>query len=189
MQHIKNDCDQNIKIIKEKAEQNRLIILDIGKARAQKAQKEILALAETKAKQIAKQASSRARLEARNTVLKCKRKEIDKTVDMIIDYLCDLDDKSYFDIIYSLIHKLSAESGIIYFNRTDTKRLPKDIGKKLLSIGIDAKIGDAPVQIRGGFIFKNSNIEDNMSFEALLSEKKDEVEDLINRCLFKNQGG
>ena len=112
-----------------------------------------------------------------------------KKFESKIDYLCDLDDKSYFDIIYSLIHKLSAENGIIYFNRADTKRLPKDIDKKFLSIGIDAKIGDAPVQIRGGFIFKNSDIEDNMSFEALLSEKKDEVEDLINRCLFKNQGG
>ena len=71
--------------------------------------------------------------------LNAKRKEIDKTVDMIIDYLCDLDDKSYFDIIYSLIHKLSAESGIIYFNRTDTKRLPKDIGKNFYQLELTQK--------------------------------------------------
>ena len=46
------------------------------------------------------------------------------------------------------------------------------------------KLGENAVDIDGGFILKNGDIEENMSFSALLSSNRDSIEDLINRELF-----
>ena len=127
---------------------------------------------------------SRAELETRNALLKRRRKEIDITLGKLLDYLVNLGDKEYFDIIYRLASRLNGKKGEIFLNANDISRLPSDFEQKLKLNGLDAVVSKAPADISGGFILKCGDIEENMDFEALISAKQDGIEDLINRELF-----
>ena len=53
--------------------------------------------------------------------------------------------------------------------------------------GITATLSNVPDdRIESGFVLKNGDIEDNMSFDAIIAEKREAIEDVINRELFKD---
>ena len=72
----------------------------------------------------------------------------------------------------------------MFFNQKDLDRLPKNFQSVLNENDIKAEISNKPADISGGFILKCGDIEENMSFSALLTEKRDKLEDFINRQLF-----
>ena len=111
LDRIKSDCDENIKAINAKAEETCSQILKDGKAQAEQAALEIAKKAEVKVKQMNASSKSSAELAVRNALLKRRRKEIDITLSKILEYLLNLDDKQYFEIIYKLASKLSGKSG------------------------------------------------------------------------------
>lgn len=184
LDRIKSDCDENIKAINAKAEKTCSQILADGKAQAEQAALEIAKKAEVRVKQINASSKSSAELALRNALLKRRRKEIDITLSKILEYLLSLDDKQYFEIIYKLASKLSGKSGEIMLNSKDISRLPKDFESRLSQIGLKAKVSRTAADISGGFILKCGDIEENMDFAAIISEKSGELEDLINRELF-----
>ena len=65
------------------------------------------------------------------------------------------------------------------------ERLPADFTDNFKKSGVDVKVGENPVEITGGFILKNGNIEENMAFDAVIMSKRDVLEDIISRELFK----
>lgn len=184
LDRIKSDCDESIKKIDADAEKVCEQIFSESKLQAEKAALEIAKKAELKVKQINASSKSRAELEVRNALLKKRRREIDITVTKLLDYLLALDDDDYFEIIYRLASKLSGKNGEILLNSKDIARLPSDFEEKLLKSGLNAVVCKTAADISGGFILKCGDIEENMDFEALISEKSDELEDLINRGLF-----
>ncbi|MGN0452635.1 MAG: V-type ATP synthase subunit E [Ruminococcus sp.] len=184
LDRIKSDCDENIKAINEKAEETCRQILEDGKAQAEQTALEIAKKAEVKAAQISASSKSGAELSLRNALLKRRRKEIDITMSKLLEYLLSLDDNQYFEIIYKLASKLCGKSGELMLNSKDMSRLPKDFESKLSQIGLNAKVSEACADIAGGFILKCGDIEENMDFTAIINEKSEELEDLINRELF-----
>ena len=181
---IRNDCDKNINAINSDCAKRCEEILSEGRAEAQKAASEAAAKAFQKASQLRAAAVSRAQLEQRNALLKRRRREIDITFDAIYDYLVNLDGENYYNIIYKLASKSSCKEGTILLNKKDLQSLPKNFEAELAKRGIKATVSKAPVDITGGFILKCGDIEENMSFSAILADKHDEIEDLINRELF-----
>lgn len=139
---------------------------------------------QTQLQQIAASSKSRAELETRNALLKQRRAEIDKTVTGLQDYLLDLPDGEYFAALYKLAAQLSGKSGVVYLNKKDLIRKPADFEQQLQANGLNVAISCEPVAISGGFILKDGDIEENMDFKALISSRKDELEDLIHRELF-----
>ena len=184
LNRIKADSDVTIKQIENDANNTCSQIIADAKSEAKKSADAIIEKANAKALQINASSKSRADLEKRNTLLKKRRQEIDITLDKILEYILSLDNQSYFELIYKLCAKLSTHNGEIIFNNKDYRRLPSDFTRKLSDMGINVRIGDAHADICGGFILKHGDIEENMDFSALLSEKRDEIEDLINRELF-----
>ena len=184
LNRIKADSDVTIKQIENDANNTCSKILADAKIEAEKSADAIIEKAKAKALQINASSKSRAELEMRNALLKKRRQEIDFTLDKILEYMLSLDNGSYFELIYKLCSKLEATDGEILFNNKDLKRLPSDFSKKVAQLGLNVRIGGLPVNICGGFILKHGDIEENMDFSALLSEKRDEIEDLINRELF-----
>ena len=184
---IKMDSERNITEIKEKskAECDRII------SRGQSAAYEIRQKAEIrKAEQtdrLSKSGKSRTELEKRNIILKAKRTEIDKAVIAVLDYMNSLPVKDYFELIYKLAATLGKQSGVVFLNSKDLARAPKDIEKRFADIGINARLSASPDNsIESGFILKNGDIEENMSFSSVIAEKREAVEDVINRELFKD---
>lgn len=181
---IKSDCDKVISAINADSAKVCENILAKGRNDAENAVKEVNAKAQKKAAQMRAASKSRAELEKRNTLLKKRREEIDITLDAIYNYLINLDGEKYFNIIYKLCSKLSGKQGEMLFNIKDLKRLPEDFEAKLAKTGLNAKVSKNTADITGGFILKCGDIEENMSFSSMLSDKREQIEDLINRELF-----
>ncbi|MGN0488705.1 MAG: V-type ATP synthase subunit E [Ruminococcus sp.] len=181
---IKSDCDKTIEAIRTDSARICEEIIAKGKEDAAKTKAELDSKTRQKASQIKAANKSRGELEQRNALLRKRRLEIDITYDAIYKYLLNLDGENYFNIIYKLLKKLGGNQGVIYLNQNDLNRLPADFSQKLESLGIKAQLGENAVDIDGGFILKNGDIEENMSFSALLSSNRDSIEDLINRELF-----
>lgn len=173
---ITADADKTYNEIIEKAKKEAEEIRHSGEYRVRH-QAEILL----------KSYQSRKELEKRNAVLKAKRAEIEKALNHILEYMLGLGDKEYFELVLGLAKRLGKKGGILYFNSRDLKRLPKDFSVRLSGCGIDAKISQTPDDsIDGGFILKNGDIEENMTFSSIIADRREELEDIISRELFKD---
>ncbi len=184
LDRIKADCEQRIKAVKDNTAQQIAEIKEQAQSQADKNSAEIARRAGEKVKQINASSKSRAELETRNAVLRRKRKEIDITLDAILEYILALDDAQYFKFIYELASKLSVNEGEIYLNKRDLKRLPSDFSAQLEKSGVKASVSKTAVDICGGFILKSGDIEENMEISAVINSKRDGIEDIINRELF-----
>ncbi len=181
---IKSDCDESIRKAELEAQKVCDGILEQAKQDAELAKKEIADKNAAKSAQITAMSKSRCELEIKNAILKKRRQEIDLTVEKLLEYLTELNDKEYFDIIYALGSKLSGKSGDLLMNQRDLSRLPSDFSDRMKAVGLEADVKSEPVDILGGFILKSGDIEENMSFSAIISANRDNIEDLINRELF-----
>lgn len=184
LNRIKSDCDESIRLTESQSQAVCDKILNDAKAEADRLTAEADEKAKLKVEQINASSKSRAQLEIRNALLKKRRQEIDFTVDAIKEYLVGLDDREYFEVIYSLAKKLSGRQGEILLNARDKKRLPRDFEQRLKDAGLNTVISDKTADIFGGFILKCGDIEENMDFAAMIAANRDRLEDLINRELF-----
>ena len=73
---------------------------------------------------------------------------------------------------------------MVFLNQKDLDRKPENFEKRLAAAGLDATVSDSPAKISGGFILKSGDVEENMEFSAIISSRRDEIEDLINKELF-----
>ncbi|MCD8026865.1 MAG: hypothetical protein LUF33_08115, partial [Clostridiales bacterium] len=92
LSRIKSDCGKKIFAIEAESDKVCADIIAKGKAEAEKAAAEINRRAQIKANQIKEASKSRSELEIRNALLKNRRKEIDDTIDLILEYMTQLDD-------------------------------------------------------------------------------------------------
>ncbi len=184
LNRINADCDERIKAINAEADGKCSEILVSADKQASQVCEEIAKKAEAKVQQIKAASKSRAELELRNSLLKRRREEIDKTYNLVLDYMTNLSDSQYFDIIYALAAKLDGKQGVVFVNEKDMQRLPSDFLKRFEQNGVKAELGKTPAKITSGFILKCGDIEENMDFAAILADKRDTIEDLINNELF-----
>lgn len=185
LNRISLDCDERISKINAETDEKCAQIMAQAKLDADKISAEIADKAQLKVKQMQAASKSRCDLETRNAFLKRRREEIDKTYSEILNKMENLPDEDYFELIYTFAKKLSGMSGIVLLNEKDMNRLPKDFIAKLEKCGVKAELSKAPCDIESGFILKCGDIEENMDFSAILSEKRDIIEDFINQELFK----
>lgn len=185
LNRISLDCDERISQIGAETDEKCAQIMAQAKLDADKISAEIADRAQSKVKQMQAASKSRCDLETRNAFLKRRREEIDKTYSEILNKMKNLPDEDYFELIYTFAKKLNGMSGVVLLNEKDINRLPKDFLARLEECGVKAELSKAPCDIESGFILKCGDIEGNMDFSAILSEKRDAIEDFINQELFK----
>lgn len=185
LNRISLDCDERISKINAETDEKCAQIMAQAKLDADKISAEIADKAQSKVKQMQAASKSRCDLETRNAFLKRRREEIDKTYSEILNKMENLPDEDYFELIYTFAKKLSGMSGVVLLNKKDMNRLPKNFLARLEECGVKAELSKAPCDIESGFILKCGDIEENMDFSAILSEKRDIIEDFINQELFK----
>ena len=184
LNRIKSDCDDNIKAIEREAQAECDKILNNANLQIAENEKENSSKLLAKIAQINAGTKSKVELGIRNAILKKRREEIDITVDMVHNYLLELDDKDYFKALYKLAASLKGMDGVVYLNNKDLNRAPSDFVAQLKNVGLNASLSKDSIDIDGGFVLKNGDIEENMSFSAIISARRGEIEDLINRELF-----
>ena len=185
LNRISLDCDERISQRGAETDEKCAQIMAQAKLDADKISAEIADRAQSKVKQMQAASKSRCDLETRNAFLKRRREEIDKTYSEILNKMKNLPDEDYFELIYTFAKKLSGMSGVVLLNEKDMNRLPKDFLARLEKCGVKAELSKTPCDIESGFILKCGDIEENMDFSAILSEKRDAIEDFINQELFK----
>lgn len=185
LSRIKADCDKAVSAIMSEADSKCAEIISQAEIQAKKVSDSISDKTDAKVKQINNSSKSRCELKIRNSLLTQRRKEIDKTIDEVLKYLLSQNDSEYFSYIYKLAKTLNVNEGTVYLNKKDLERLPADFTDNFKKSGVDVKVGENPVEITGGFILKNGNIEENMAFDAVIMSKRDVLEDIISRELFK----
>ena len=187
LNRISLDCDERISQIGAETDEKCAQIMAQAQAKldADKISAEIADRAQSKVKQMQAASKSRCDLEIRNAFLKRRREEIDKTYSEILNKMKNLPDEDYFELIYTFAKKLNGMSGVVLLNKKDMNRLPKDFLARLEECGVKAELSKTPCDIESGFILKCGDIEENMDFSAILSEKRDAIEDFINQELFK----
>lgn len=185
LNRISLDCDERISQIGAETNEKCAQIMAQAKLDADKISAEIADRAQSKVKQMQAASKSRCDLETRNAFLKRRREEIDKTYSEILNKMKNLPDEDYFELIYTFAKKLSGMSGVVLLNKKDMNRLPKNFLARLEKCGVKAELSKIPCDIESGFILKCGDIEENMDFSAILTEKRDAIEDFINQELFK----
>lgn len=185
LNRISLDCDERISKIGAETDEKCAQIMAQAKLDADKISAEIADRAQSKVKQMQAASKSRCDLETRNAFLKRRREEIDKTYSEILNKMKNLPDEDYFELIYTFAKKLNGMSGVVLLNEKDMNRLPKNFLARLEECGVKAELSKMPCDIESGFILKCGDIEENMDFSAILSEKRDAIEDFINQELFK----
>ena len=184
LSRIQSDGDQNVRAIEEHARQERDRSIAAAQHEADTKAAAIAEKAAQKCAQAAASAQSRAQLQHRNALLQQRRMEIDKTVAALEAYLLGLNDNEYFEALYRLAAQLKGKSGEVLLNRKDLQRKPQNFEKRLEAAGLHAAVSQTPADIDGGFILKSGDVEENMAFSAIISARRDELEDFINRELF-----
>lgn len=184
---IRQESEEKIKALSDDAEKVYLEITSEAQKKAEEIRRGGEHKVQLQSDNLLSAFRSRVELERRNALLKTKRKEIEKTIDMLREHIISLNDKDYFKFILRLAKKLESTKGEMFFNSRDLKRMPKNFSLVLADHSIESTLSSVPEDsIDGGFVLKNGDIEENMSISSLIEEKREQLEDLIGSELFKD---
>ena len=131
-------------------------------------------------------ASSQGNLDGRKNLLASKRKVIDAAFAKAGKNLLALPDGEYFDFILNIIKKIyNGGDAQIVFNKTDIARIPASFTATLAEIsGGKITICTDAGDFDGGFILKYEFLEENCTFDALLRQGRETLEDAVAKILF-----
>lgn len=189
---IEADAQTNVDRILAEAKEEAEEIFSLAKEEAKLDNAKIAEKPAFEAKAIISRAESSAKLLKRQMILDAKQQVINDVITKAKYKLTSLSDTDYFDIILQIVKKHAHKGpGIIMFSQADLDRMPKRFDKSLETAvkGIpNASLTiskDSVDKLDGGFILVYGDIEENCSFEALFSDAKEELQDIVNAFLFE----
>lgn len=190
-------------------------ILEIISVRRQETENAVISAAERKASGIAAEAEeaalkeyddylkkARVRLEQelinskssvdgdmRRRQLAYKVKAVDEVIEKTLEKLDTLPTAEYFDILEKLVSmRIKKESGILYLNERDLKRMPESFKKSVAELakkaGGTVEISDKAADIENGFVLTYGLISENCTFRDIIEAERDSVRDTAAKVLF-----
>lgn len=183
LEHINNDATESANRLIEDAKQKANNILSLDSEEAKRLESNINKQLEHDVAAAKKRIQSTAELKEKRMILEAKQREIDDVLKGTIQYLESLDDKAYFEIILAMLNRYATnQQGIIKFSAKDLGRLSKEVENEAHKLNLE--ISKDTVNINGGFILVYGDIEENCSFDALISASHEELQDKIGQILF-----
>ena len=181
-QEARDEADQILRAAKEAAGN----ILTSGKNEAEDMAKAIRRQSELDVAATTDRIRSNADLSEKRLILQAKQDRIEEIFENALTYLDDLGDQDYMDVIGKMLNRYaSGQEGQVFFNRRDLARLSDAVRSSAQEKHL--RISEEPVNIRGGFILSYGDIEENCSFEILMSASREELQDKIGLMLFGQQ--
>lgn len=176
--------DELLRTSREEAE--RLLSESHQKALAEKEQRQ--KKLDEKISVLENNSRASARLASSKIILTAKHEAAAEMLCKAVAIIDGLSKKEYFEIIKKLILKNArkGEDGIIRFSKTDSKRLPQNFLESIEKNLDGAKLTlGKPADINDGFILSYGLVDVNCTFEAVTSDKSDEINDGLNKILFE----
>ncbi len=181
----KLSAEQKIAEAQQEAQQ----IVSDYQAQADKIMQDAQAQAQKQASVIAERVESQSGLIRRNLMLQYKREAIEQAFQKSLEVLCAQDaDKQVTLLSDAAVKYLSADAKVI-LNEKDKaafgEKLVSEISRKLqaanknYSVSLSADAGS----MQGGMILAEGSIETNLSYEILVKNIRDELEDEVAKVL------
>ncbi len=179
MQEAQAAADEQIAQSKIEAEK----ILADAKIRLESAYIAAMEQADEQVKQVLIRGESAASLQERKMLLEAKQQIIQQIFDEAINTMQQLPRKEYFELLLRMVDRYALEeNGTIHLSQQDLDRIPEffmdELKKRQITISKES------AKLNGGFLLSYGDIEQNCSFEALLSANRDNLQDQIVRLIF-----
>ncbi len=187
LEQIKNDSDNAVKKIKDEADNAVRADQERISKETAKTIEEIAARTKAECADIEKRGESSAALVKKQATLAVKQSIISDMIQKAHARLLSMPDDEYFDLIEKMIktNAHAGEKGSVKFNSNDIKRMPQSFKAELAALsGGGLTLSEETAGIDGGFILVYGGIEENCSFDAVFSEKHDELQDEVYSLLF-----
>lgn len=188
LEDIRSESAAAIASVAGEAQAERDKALSAAKKEADAQVQKILSHAKSQADDLIARADSAAQLQRRRLLLETKQELITSVIKQAKQFILDLPDSEYFDLILKLISSNALmKEGEICFNRKDFARLPKDFAAKLVAAlpdGAKLNVSKSEADIDGGFVLKYDGIEQNLSLDEIFEENRDRMTDAAGKILF-----
>lgn len=183
LDHITQEAREEADAILSAAREEADAFLTSGKADADQIAAAIAKQSDLDVAAAVKRIQSASELREKRILLQTKQDKIEEVFAEALQQLQQLPDDEYFAAIRKMIDRYAGgQSGEIRFNSRDLARLPRDLASKAAEYHLT--IGTEPVDIAGGFILSYGDIEENCSFDVLISASREELQDRIGDLLF-----
>lgn len=178
MEDAARECSQTLEKANAECERIRLEY----KQKAGELVKEIEALGAAEIVKIEEAAKSKAMADSRKQLLEAEQGMVSAVSGEALESLQNRHDDRYFENLSKLLIKYAHdESGEILLSKNDIAAIPPhfqlELDKRNLKINENESI-------TGGFVLRYGKIEENCTFEALFSEKKETIRDKVHEILF-----
>ncbi len=145
--------------------------------------------AQSEVETIESRAKASAELKTKQILLTGKQELLNDTIALAKEKLAGLSDQEYTDFIVKLFDKhIPKEDAVLRLNAADLKRISKDVldsfVKKAKEAGADLKISEEAAEIKNGFVLDFGGIEENCTFDALIDQNIEELQDKVKSLLF-----
>lgn len=185
---INSDAQNECELIINSAKQKAKDIISEANTNASEEKEKILLNAKKKAEIINSKALSGSELEYKRILLAEKCRIIDEVLKESVDYICNLDEQSYFELLkkLALTNALCGE-GVVFFNKRDFERLPLgyfDALNSLMDKGKTLRLSESTVACSAGFVIEYDDMRVDCTIESLISDKADEIRDELSKILF-----
>lgn len=146
--------------------------------------------AESEKKLLFSKIKSAAGMEAKQKYLEAKQKIISDIVNKAYNKMVNASDEEYFGYLIKMTEEYAQPAeGKMCLNKKDLERLPKDFQEKISEAANKnngkLSVSNEPINIENGMILDYGDIVENCTFDAVFHNKKDDLQDEINRFLFK----
>ena len=155
----------------------------LADAMAKAAQSNETAVAEARQRAELRIASAgpRAAQNEKRVLLQMKNEVIGQAVASSLAKLKALPEAEYFDALTRLASVCAQEGpGEMRLSQKDLDRLPPEFAGRLGNIAIAPQAAD----LADGFVLVYGDVEQNCTFDALVSARMDDIKDALHACLF-----
>lgn len=186
-QDANSAASEKIKEAKEEAQ----LILNEYKLQADKIKADSAASAKKEAEALLERVQSQSTLAKRNLLLQNKRSAIANAFEKALETICALDESKQLEFLSIAAAKYQSKDADLILNSNDRdkfgQKLIPMIQEKLASNGktYKVKLSDTIGKFAGGLILVEGSIETNISYEVLIKNIRDEIENEVAKVLYE----
>ena len=186
---ILSEAESSAKEILDQAKKEAEGIVEEARKRAEAECRRISEKSEAEVKGLEERAVSSSDLQRRKELLQAKQEVISQMLDQAYESLLCADEKDYFDMLRKMLRKfVLPQEGEICFSKEDLERMPKGFQEEIQAIakekGGALALSEEVRSVQGGFVLIYGGIEENCTFKAMFSSRRDELADKVHALLF-----
>jgi vacuolar-type H+-ATPase subunit E/Vma4 len=182
---IRADADEEAGRILEVAESRAGDIVAAAEQRAEEHRASTLAEAETSAQREADRIVVSARLEARDAALTARRELMDEALAKTAATLASVSDIEYAGFLARRIAAVARGGETLRFGSADLGRSEAVIESlRMNAPGLVLNVASEPAEFERGVVVEGSRVRADLSLEAIVEERRDELELVAAEVLF-----